>query len=155
MVYQTIVYGRLAKQYTWVWELKLVTSGAVSYVVVFSINNFHKYGEVVLAITLHFIIINNQILTMAGTTPFACGSRTTRPERFQVKFPNPFLQCSGSGCVCFGPSGSAYGSVIYLYGSGFGLFHQQAQKFSKTLISTVLWLLFISEDWCKCTFQNE
>jgi hypothetical protein len=36
----------------------------------------------------------------------------------------------------FWPPGSRTGAVIYLYGSG--SFHQQAKKFIKTLISTVL-----------------
>ncbi len=54
-------------------------------------------------------------------------------------------QCSGSGSgsiwsVCFYPPGSLSGSVIYLYGSG--SFHQQAKKWRKTLIPTVLWLLY-------------
>ncbi len=40
----------------------------------------------------------------------------------------------------FGPPGSASGSIIYLY--GFGSFHQQVEKCGKTLISTVLWLLY-------------
>jgi len=42
----------------------------------------------------------------------------------------------------FGPPVSAFGSVIYLHGSGPGYFHQQAKKWRKTLISTVLWLLY-------------
>ncbi len=61
--------------------------------------------------------------------------------------------CSGYG------SGCKSGSAIYLYGSeSAGFFHQQAKKWRKTLISSVLWLflwLFIFEEWCKCTFKKE
>jgi hypothetical protein len=42
----------------------------------------------------------------------------------------------------FRPPGSASGSIIYLYGSGSGSLHQQAKTRRKTLISTVLWLLY-------------
>jgi hypothetical protein len=57
----------------------------------------------------------------------------------------------------FGPPRS--GTVFILYGSGpgSGSFHQQANKVRKTLISTILWLLFdfcIYESCCKCTFEK-
>jgi hypothetical protein len=53
-------------------------------------------------------------------------------------------QCSGYVGYVFKPPGSASESAIYLYvsGSGFGSFHQQAKKWRKTLISTFLWLLY-------------
>jgi hypothetical protein len=46
-------------------------------------------------------------------------------------------------CV-FGPPGSASGSVSHKYGSGSGSgsFHHQAKIVRKTLVSTVLWLLY-------------
>ncbi len=49
-------------------------------------------------------------------------------------------QCCGSGSVCFGPPGSASRSVSHKYGSG--SFHHPAKIVRKTLISTVLWLLY-------------
>ncbi len=59
------------------------------------------------------------------------------------------IQCSGSASefgsaesVCFGPTGSASGSVIYLYRSGSGSrsFHQQAKKWRKSLTFTFMCL---------------
>ncbi len=44
--------------------------------------------------------------------------------------------------ILFGPSGSASGSVSHKYGSGSGSYHHQAKIVRKTLISTVLWLLY-------------
>ncbi len=55
-------------------------------------------------------------------------------------FSQCFRQCSGSASYVFGPPRSASGSVIYLYGSG--SLHKPAKKLRKTLISTVLWLLY-------------
>ncbi len=60
----------------------------------------------------------------------------------------------------FGPPGS--GSTSQRYGSGSGSsppsgsFYYHAKIVRKTLIPTILWLflLFISEKWCKCTFKK-
>ena len=57
----------------------------------------------------------------------------------------------------FGPPGSGSGPINQRYGSGSGSFYHQAKIVRKTLIPTVLWLLFwlfIFEKWCKCTFKK-
>ncbi len=51
----------------------------------------------------------------------------------------PARQCCGSGSV-FGPGGS--GSVSQMYGSGSGSFYHHAKIVRKTLIPTVMLLLF-------------
>ncbi len=51
--------------------------------------------------------------------------RSSHLRCLQSSVPDPYI---------FGSLGSASGSVIYLYGSGSGSFHQQAKK---TLIPTV------------------
>jgi hypothetical protein len=67
-----------------------------------------------------------------------CGSRSPSPK-------DPYV---------FGPPGSGFGSVRQRYGSG--SFYHQAKIVRKTLIPTVLWLLydFLSLKWCKCTFKK-
>ncbi len=69
------------------------------------------------------------------------------------------IRCCRSGSAGFGPSGSASGSVSHKYGSGIesdsGSFHQEAKIVRKTLISTVLWLIYdfyrLRITVCKCT----
>ncbi len=46
----------------------------------------------------------------------------------------------GSGSVCFGTPGSGFGSISQRYGSG--SFYHQAKRVRKTMIPTVLWLLY-------------
>jgi hypothetical protein len=51
-------------------------------------------------------------------------------------------QCCGFGSTCFGPPGSGYGSISQRYGSGSRSFYHEAKIVRKTLVSTVLLLLF-------------
>jgi hypothetical protein len=58
-----------------------------------------------------------------------------------------YNQCGGSesgsvGSIYFGPPGSASGSINQIYGSDSGSFYHQAKVEIKTLIPTVLWLLY-------------
>ncbi len=71
------------------------------------------------------------------------------------------MQCCGTGSVSdgFGPHRSR--SISTMYGSGCrfgsGSLYLQAKIVRKTLIPTVLWLLydfFIFEKWCKCSFNK-
>ncbi len=68
--------------------------------------------------------------------------RAHKPTRWWQIQERAHKQCSASGSACFWTSSS--GSKIYLYGSGSrsGSYHQQTNKWRKTLISTVLWLFY-------------
>ncbi len=92
------------------------------------LNNFCildlMFGKQIIIITINSII--NQI--MPQITVFWCCYR----------------HCwgSGSGSVWSGPPGSAFGPFSHKYGSGCGSFHHQAKTVRKTLISSVLQLLY-------------
>ncbi len=56
----------------------------------------------------------------------------------------------------FGLPGSGSISQRYGSGAGSGSFHHHAKIVRKTLIPTILWLFlaFIFEKWCMCTFKK-
>ncbi len=71
------------------------------------------------------------------------------PWQFSLRL----AQCCGSGSIVpsnpyvFGPPGSASGSISQRYRSGSGSFYRKAKIVRKTLISTVLWLLYDFYPW--------
>ncbi len=73
--------------------------------------------------------------------------RCTRPRFPETKPSHRYQQCCGSGTdpqdpYVFGSPGSRSISQEIPYGSGSGSFYYEAKIVRKTLISTVLWLLY-------------
>ncbi len=66
--------------------------------------------------------------------------KTSGRKMMQRGFHHTLTQCWGSGSVCFGTPGSGFGSISQRYGSG--SFYHQAKRVRKTMIPTVLLLLY-------------